>query len=318
MKPKVIETTLTLLEEDKSGAPEQATAATEGADLILRNPQYGLDIAEMLKNVPPAQQTYYATVLSKQQSGWTPELRERYFKWFYNAFDFKGGNSYIGFIDKAREEALTHVPKDKFDYYNEMSGDSLIANNGRDLANVPQPKGPRKDWKVEDAQAILDSAWLENRNFENGRNMYAATRCLTCHSMRGEGGIIGPDLTQLGTRFSAEDMATAIIKPNEAISDQYASTVLFLKNGQSVVGRLTNQDEEKYYLSQNPFAPDYIREVPKSEVTETKLSAVSVMPPGLINPLNEDELKDLIAYLMAGGNPDHPVYVKGEKQREAE
>jgi putative heme-binding domain-containing protein len=245
-------------------------------------------------------------------------LRERYFKWFYKAFDFKGGNSYIGFIDKARQEALSHVPKDKFEYYNEMSGDSLLANNGRDLADVPQPEGPRKNWKMEEALAVLDSGGLENRNFETGKNMYAATRCITCHSMRGEGGIIGPDLTQLGTRFSAEDMIAAIVEPNETISDQYASTVLYLKNGQSVVGRLTDQDDEKYYLSQNPFAPDFIREVPKEEVTETKFSAVSVMPPGLINPLNENELRDLIAYLMAGGNPDHSIYKESEEQAEAE
>lgn len=316
--PKVIETTLTLLEEDNSGLTEQANAATDGSDLILRNPQYGLDIAQMLENVPPAQQTYYATVLSKQRSGWTPELRERYFKWFYDAFDFKGGNSYIGFIDKARQEALSHVPKSEFEHYNQMSGDSLLANNGRDLADVPQPEGPRRNWEIDEAIAVLDSGGLENRSFESGQNMYAATRCVTCHSMRGEGGIIGPDLTQLGTRFSAEDMITAIVEPNKTISDQYASTVLYLKNGQSVVGRLTNQDEENYYLSQNPFAPDAIREVPKSEVTETKLATVSVMPPGTINALNENELRDLIAYLMAGGNPDHPIYQEGEGQTEAE
>ncbi|MEQ9443321.1 MAG: c-type cytochrome [Cyclobacteriaceae bacterium] len=310
--PGVIETTLTLLEEDETGAPSQGAGATESSDLILRNPQYGLDIAQMLKDVPPAQQTYYATVLSKQESGWTPELRERYFKWYYSAFDFKGGNSYIGFIDKARQEALTHVPKDQFELYNEMSGDSLLANNGRDLANVPQPEGPRHNWKVEEIPDVLDSGGLENRNFEVGKNMYAATRCITCHSMRGEGGIIGPDLTQLGTRFSPEDMIEAILEPNKTISDQYASTVLYMKSGESLVGRLTNQDEEKYYLSQNPFAPDYIREVPKEDVTETKLSTVSVMPPGLINSMNEEELRDLIAYLMAGGNPDHPIYQEGD------
>jgi len=312
--PEVIETTLNLLEEDEGKASEQAEGATESSDLILRNPQYGLDIARMLKDIPPAQQTYYATVLSKQRSGWTPELRERYFKWFYQAFDFEGGNSYIGFIDKARKEALSHVPKSEFDYYNELSGDSLLTNNGRDLANVPQPEGPRNNWKLEEALAVLDSGGLENRNFETGKNMYAATRCITCHSMRGEGGIIGPDLTQLGTRFSAEDMIEAIVEPNETISDQYASTVLYLKNGQSVVGRLTDQDEEKYYISQNPFAPDHIREVPKDEVTDTKLSSVSVMPPGLINPMNENELRDLIAYLMAGGNPDHPIYKEGAEE----
>ncbi len=308
-----IETTLTLLEEDESRAPAQAESATESSDLILRNPQYGLDIARMLKDIPPAQQTYYATVLSEQKSGWTPEQRERYFKWFYQAFDFEAGNSYIGFIDKARKEALTHVPEDKFEYYNNLSGDSLLASNGRDLASVPRPKGPGRSWKVDEAVATLDTLGLKNADFQVGANMYAATRCQTCHSMRGEGGIIGPDLTRLGTRFSTKDMVEAIVEPNKAVSDQYASTVLYLKNGKSLVGRLTNQDEEKYYLSQNPFAPDYIREVPKADVEETKLSTVSVMPPNLIRPLNKSELKDLIAYLMAGGNPDHEIYQGGDE-----
>ncbi|MGD1893372.1 MAG: heme-binding protein, partial [Cyclobacteriaceae bacterium] len=311
--PGVIETTLTLLEEDESRAPTQAESATESSDLILRNPQYGLDIARMLKDIPPAQQTYYATVLSEQKSGWTPEQRERYFKWFYRAFDFEAGYSYIGFIDKARKEALTHVPEDKFEYYNNLSGDSLLSNSGKDLANVPRPKGPRRNWKIDEAVATLDTLGLKNADFQVGANMYVATRCQTCHSMRGEGGIIGPDLTRLGTRFSTKDMIEAIIEPNKAVSDQYASTVLYLKDGKSVVGRLTDQDEESYYLSQNPFAPDYIREVPRAEVTETKLSAVSVMPPNLIYPLNENELRDLIAYLMAGGNPDHEIYQGGDE-----
>ncbi len=313
--PGVIETTLILLEQDQSGLAEQANAATDGSNLILRNPQYGLDIAQMLKNVPPAQQTYYATVLSSPLSSWTPEQRKKYFKWFYQAFDFKGGNSYIGFIDKARQAALVHVPEADYDMYNQISGDSLIANNGRDLADVPRPEGPRRNWKLDEALAVLDSGGLEMRSFETGKNMYAATRCVTCHSMRGEGGNIGPDLTQLRTRFSAEDMIEAIIEPNKTISDSYASTVLYLKNGQSVVGRLTNQDEENYYLSQNPFAPDFIRVVPKEDVTRTKLSAVSVMPPSTINSLNEEELRDLIAYLMAGGNPGHSIYQQAENEQ---
>ena len=315
--PQVIEKTLALLEADDNSKVSATTDnATDASDLILRNPQYGMDIAQMLKNVPPAQHTYYATVLSEPLSGWTPELRERYFTWFYQAFDFQGGNSYIGFIDKARKDALTHVPKSKFDYYNELSGDSLIANNGKNLADVPQPEGPHRRWELEEAVGVLDSGGLEHRNFEVGKSMYAAARCATCHSMQGEGGIIGPNLTQLGTRFSAEDMITAIVKPDEAISDQYASTVFYLKNGQTVVGRLNQQDEEKYYVSQNPFAPDVIREIPKAKVTETKQAAVSSMPPGLINPLNENELRDLIAYLMAGGDPDNPIYQDDERQAE--
>ena len=76
----------------------------------------------------------------------------------------------------------------------------------------------------------------------------------------------------------------------------------------SVVGRLLREDETTYYISQNPFSPDMIVEVAKDKVTSTKESEVSVMLPGLVNRLNEEELKDLMAYLVSGGNPDHEVY----------
>ncbi len=71
---------------------------------IMRNPQYGMDIANMLSSVPPAQQTYYAIALSQAKNGWTPELREQYFKWFYTAFSYKGGHSFRGFINNARKD----------------------------------------------------------------------------------------------------------------------------------------------------------------------------------------------------------------------
>jgi putative heme-binding domain-containing protein len=123
--------------------------------------------------------------------------------------------------------------------------------------------------------------------------------------MQGEGGIVGPDLTQLGTRFSVKDILHATINPSAEISDQYAATNFYLKDGSSVVGRLTNEDETTYYVSQNPFAPQNLREIPKADVVNTKISEVSVMMPGMINRLNEEELKDLMAYLISAGNPDH-------------
>ena len=71
---------------------------------------------------------------------------------------------------------------------------------------------------------------------------------------------------------------------------------------------MTNEDDANYYVSQNPFAPEVIRTVAKTEVKSTKVSEVSTMLPGMINRLNEEELKDLMAYLISGGNPNHEVY----------
>ena len=210
--------------------------------------------------------------------------------------------------------ALSHVPKNKFDYYNKMSGDSLLSKSGNDLLDgVPQPKGPGKNWKEEDIAPLL-AGGLGKRNFEDGKNMFAATTCITCHTMRGEGENIGPDLTQLGTRFSPEDMLKSIIDPSAVISDQYNTTTFSLKNGQVVVGRIISEDQQNYTISQNPYAPEITRSIPKDQVAGKAQSTVSWMPPGTINRLNPDELKDLLAYLVAGGNPDNAIYKDGEAQ----
>ena len=303
--PGVVEKTLALLENAKDDPAEKT--ASESSDLILRNPQYGMDIAGMLAKVPPAQQTYYATVLSAAKTGWAPELQETYFEWFKDAFGYKGGVSYVGFINKARQAALEQVSESELEHYRKLSGEDLLANSGNDLLGGPQPKGPGRWWTVEESVAVVEGN-LTNRDFEQGKLMYDATRCSSCHLMRGEGGGIGPDLTQLGTRFTSKDMLEAIIEPNKAVSDQYAATVFTMRDGSSVLGRLTNEDEETYFVSQNPFAPEVIREIPKADVVNTKYSYISVMYPGLINRLNEEELKDLIAYLMAGGNENHEIY----------
>ena len=304
--PDGVSKTLALLENAKDD-PDYQKTFTSSSDLIMRNPQYGLDIANMLANVPPAQQTYLATVLGGAEAGWTPELHEKYFTWIQDAFKYKGGRSYVGFIDRARKMALTHVAKGDFDKYNELSGASMLTSSGNDLAETNiQPEGPGKRWTVEEALPVVEV--LTGRDLVRGKAMYVATLCQSCHTMQGEGGVIGPDLSQLGTRFSPKDILNATISPSDEISEQYEASILELKTGGSVVGHLTNEDDANYYVSQNPFAPDVIRTVAKAEVKSIKVSEVSTMLPGMINRLNEEELKDLMAYLISGGNPNHEVY----------
>jgi putative heme-binding domain-containing protein len=305
--PQVVPKTLTLLERPEARQAAGGPTAFASQDLILRNPQYGLDIARMLEKMPPAQQTYYAQMLSRQQTGWTPELRQRYFGWFRKAFGYQGGRSYIGFIDRSRRMALRHVPEEQRARYAALSGEALLTSSGNDLAQATAPKGPGRNWKLEEALTAVEPG-LTGRDYAVGKNLYAAVACQQCHAMQGVGGNIGPDLTQVGTRFSTKDLLEAIIHPSKAISDQYAATEFKLKSGETVVGRIASEDAASYQISQNPFAPDYLRKVLKKDVAASSYSTVSVMLPGLINALNENELRDLVAYIQAGGNEKNPMF----------
>ena len=297
--PQAVEKTVGLMASAKDDNTNQNTI-TQSSDLILRNPQYGTDIATTLSNVPPGQQTFYATALSQAKIGWTPELQSQYFKWFAGAFKYKGGHSFVGFINGARKNALANVSKDQFAALNSLSGDSLVGKNNNLVDATQQPKGPGRNWTMEEAIPIADSG-ITNRDLASGKAMFAASLCISCHMMNGEGGVAGPDLSQLGTRFSYKDMLDAIINPSKTISDQYGATVFYLKEGGSVLGRMISQDNDKYVISQNPFAPLVTREVLKADVVRTRVSEISPMLPGMINRLNPDELKDLLFYLKSGG-----------------
>lgn len=306
--PSVLPKTLALMEKKEQLSLSEGLA-TSSEDLILRNPQYGLDIAKMLEKMPDAQQTYLAMMLSKAKVGWTDEMRAQYFAWYKKAFAYRGGNSYVGFLDKARKIALANVPANKKEFYDKLSGGDLLTESGNDLAEADYPKGPWKNYKLKDMDTIF-TAELTQRDFKRGKAMFVATTCSKCHAMKGEGGNIGPDLTQIGTRFSTKDIMEAIIDPNKTISDQYAATQFQLKNGKSLVGKIANQDSKFYYVSQNPYAPDFLVKVKKKDVVSKNYSTISLMLPGLINPLNKEELKDLVAYLKAGGDKESGVFRK--------
>ena len=53
--------------------------------------------------------------------------------------NIEGGRSYVGFIDRARKLALTHVPKDQFDKFNKLSGADIALQSGNDFVQVIMP-----------------------------------------------------------------------------------------------------------------------------------------------------------------------------------
>ncbi|MCR9064252.1 MAG: c-type cytochrome [Cytophagales bacterium] len=305
--PTVVAKTIKLIESSHKDVQAGGQTATSSADLILRNPQYGLDIAKMLEKVPPVNATYYAVALSEAKAGWTPALRDKYFKWYKKAFEYRGGNSYVGFIDKARKMALENVPENKREHYDQVSGGDMLTDSGNDLKMDEYPEGPGRNWQLDEASKALEAP-LVNRDFYKGKNMFVATTCNRCHSMNGQGGNVGPDLTRIGTRFSKTDILEAILEPSNTVSDQYAATEFQLKSGESIIAKIISEKEDSYVVSQNPYAPDYLMEIKKNTVVSKKYSDVSVMLPGLVNSLNEEELKDLLAYLIAGGDENNKMF----------
>src|SRR3546814_7418015 len=75
--PYATERTLTLLENGEDDSTTTEPTLTSSSDLILRNPDYGMTIANTLAKTPPAQQIYFATALGNATAGWNPATYER-------------------------------------------------------------------------------------------------------------------------------------------------------------------------------------------------------------------------------------------------
>ena len=117
-----------------------------------------------------------------------------------------------------------------------------------------------------------------------------------------EGGGVGPDLTAVGGRFGVRDLLEAIVEPSKVISDQYAAITIATKDGQVVTGRIGNMHGDNLSVIEDMFDPGRATNVRRADIDEMKPSDVSLMPKGLLNSLTEEEIQDLMAYLLARGD----------------
>lgn len=302
--PGIVDAMLSLLATYDDDAPDHALMLSEAA--LARSEQYGPTIAKMLANMPNPQEIDVVMNLRSIRSGWTLEQRRTYLQWFYDALQRSGGESYVGFLEQMRADAVESLSPDDREALGDLADSyTVMALN---FADLPQPEGPGRNWNRDEMSQLLRDELAKPRRFEVGERMYDAALCRACHVMAGVGGLIGPDLTQVGTRFSRWALSGAITTPSETISDQFAATLLTLKDGKTMSGRILEEDDEAVELNQNWVMPNQTIRVLKADIAERELSPVSIMPTRLLNRLNEQEVADIMAYLLAGGDPEHPCF----------
>ncbi|MDB6151935.1 MAG: heme-binding protein, partial [Chthoniobacteraceae bacterium] len=175
--------------------------------------------------------------------------------------------------------------------------------------NFVIPKGPGKNYTVDDVVALAKDG-LHGRNFEQGKAMFTSTLCSACHHFNGEGGNVGPDITGAGSRYSVRDLLENIVDPSKVISDQYGSEQIELKDGSLIIGRVASEEKGKLSVMTSPLTPDVQMTINAADIKSRAVYPVSMMPPGLINTLNSEELLDLLAYVQSAGNPKDKAFAK--------
>lgn len=284
-------------------APPQQIAPNYG-DLLTRNAGYGGTLLAVQKNHPDVMQMHYAFALRNLKTGWTIEDRKVYFNWFNTARTWSGGASYQGF--------LRNIDKDAWENASEQEKLAIEAFGARKPVlppELPKAAGPGQDWTVESILAAAGPE-LKGRDFEHGKTMFAAGRCILCHRYDAEGGATGPDLTQLAGRFALKDMAEAVVDPNKVVPDLFRASVIETKSGQVYTGRIASETPDSITIITNPEDATKYQTIPIAEIESRTVSTTSQMPKDLLKTLNQDEVLDLMAYLLSRGNKNAPMFKK--------
>jgi putative heme-binding domain-containing protein len=255
------------------------------------------------------EQMEYARSLRMLKTGWTPELRTAQLEWFLKAANYRGGASFDKFIEFIRTDSLatfTDAEKTQLAALIEKKPErkSAIEN----LAGMFVGRSPR-NWTIEELSEAASSG-LKQRSFATGRKVFAAGACFSCHRFDNQGGMTGPDLTGSGGRYNAHDLLDQIINPSKEINEQFVPSVLTKENGEQVVGSVVNLSGDSVTINTNLADPNERVSVDRKEVKSIEPSKVSPMPPMLLSMLTKEEIMDLVAYVLSGGDRGNAMFKK--------
>jgi len=138
-------------------------------------------------------------------------------------------------------------------------------------------------------------------NYANGHRLFMGkATCFTCHQIRGEGHAVGPDLSNTAHRDYASVLRD-LEDPNATINPDAVAYQVTLKNGGSAVGTRIGETATELKLA---TPGGQVSTVKKSEILKTTALPVSLMPPGLLSVLSEQERKDLMTFLLTTSQRD--------------
>jgi putative heme-binding domain-containing protein len=262
---------------------------------------------KLLADAPTQEeQLEYVRALRMLKAGWTPELRKDYFLWFVKAANYKGGNSFAKFLALIKTDAVATLSDAE-----KVAFKDVIEANPAIVKLPPEPARPFvKAWKVADLAESLDAKLKGGRDYDRGRKMFASARCFACHRYDNEGGSNAPDLTGVAGRFSPRDLLESVLDPSKEVSDQYQAVEIRTLDERIVIGRIVNLNNDTVMVNTDMFNPGSTTNVDRKNIASMKPSKISMMPSGALDTFKEDEILDLMAYMLSRGDRNHAMFKK--------
>ena len=171
--------------------------------------------------------------------------------------------------------------------------DTVEAMPTVDLAKIQAQKGAVGATPIEDVILSLDKI---QGNADRGEKLFTQQGCIACHALTNTGPVLGPYMGQIGSIMNREQIATAILRPNDTISQGFQTAEVKMKDGSVHIGFVTESDVNKMVLRD---MAGQVKTLKAADVEHEEHLPTSMMPPGLANALSLEEFADLVTFLAA-------------------
>ncbi|GIX05122.1 MAG: hypothetical protein KatS3mg114_0991 [Planctomycetaceae bacterium] len=189
----------------------------------------------------------------------------------------------------------------------EAEPDAYLARLGINATDpLLKDRRPRTEWALADLLPLAEH--LQGRSHSRGKQMFAVANCVACHRLENVGNSLGPDLAKLNPKPTVTEIIESIVEPSRKINEKYQTQVFQLFDGRVISGLVVEETPDVIRVIENPLVSLKPIEIRRQEVEERARSPISQMPKGLLDKLTRDEILDLLAYVVAGGNSQHAIY----------
>jgi putative membrane-bound dehydrogenase-like protein len=159
---------------------------------------------------------------------------------------------------------------------------------------IPEDQRPKKlggTIKPEDILALSGDA----KRGESIFKLSTAAQCKNCHRVNNAGGDVGPDLSNIGSKYEKAALLETILDPSKAISHEYKSAMVETVNGQVFVGIVVQNNNVRVVLKD--INGKLIR-IKTADVETLKEVPKSLMPDLVLQEVSAQDAADLLAYMM--------------------